>query len=260
MKDKDFQQLVDHEFAQLEWSDQQRMQMLRQMQKEERPVMKRKLTLAIVAVVLLLSLTGTAVAAGINITTLKEFFERYTAEWNVYGYEPPVLDEAKIVQAKGYRHTSELVDVTVDQMYLTDEALYFTVQYTPKAPNALLFDGYHKSVILDGEEKNYWDLWDRKDLSLLNINGVTVEDLAEVGPLLNAYYQDSTRDPETGAITQWYVFREPEKISMLRSYTGGTLMLRFQVSSLRNHDVEWNVLFVDFPRMEVVQATPEASE
>lgn len=260
MKDKDFQQLVDHEFAQLEWSDQQRMDTLRQMKKEERPAMKRKLTITIIAVVLLLSLTGTAVAAGMHITTIKEFFERYTNEWNKYGYEPPVLDEAKVVQAKSYRHTSDLVDVTVDQMYLTDEALYFTVQYTPKAPNALLFDGYHKSVILDGEEKDYWELWDRKELSLLSINGVTVDDLSGGGPLLNAYYQDSTRDPETGAITQWYMFQDPDQISYYRTNTGGTMMLRFQVNNLRNYDVEWNVLFVDFPQMEVVQSTPESTD
>ena len=63
MKDKDFQQMVDHEFAQLEWTDQQRMDTLRKMNKEERPVMKRKFSVALVVTLLLLTLTGTAVAA-----------------------------------------------------------------------------------------------------------------------------------------------------------------------------------------------------
>ena len=63
MKDKDFQQLVDHEFAQLEWTDAQRMHTPRKMNKEERPIMKRKFSVALVVTLLLLTLTGTAVAA-----------------------------------------------------------------------------------------------------------------------------------------------------------------------------------------------------
>jgi len=257
MKDKDFQQLVDREFASLTWNDQQRLDTLRQMKKEEQPVMKRKLIMVTIAALLLFTLTGTAVAAGLNITTLKEFFNRYTAFWGAYGYEPPVLDESRIVQAKGYRHTSDLVDIVVDQMYLTDEALYFTVHYIPKNPNTLLFDGYHTSIMLDGEEKDYWDLWDRKELSLLSVNGTWIDDLTGDNPLLDAHYRDSTRDPETGAITQWYMFRQPEQIDYIHSCIGGTMMLRFQVSNLRNHDVEWNVLFLDFPRMEIVNSDPD---
>ena len=59
MKDKDFQQLVDHELSQLTWSDQQRMDTLRKMHKEERPVMKCKLSMVLVAVMLLLTLAAT---------------------------------------------------------------------------------------------------------------------------------------------------------------------------------------------------------
>ena len=259
MKDNDFRQLVDHKLAQLTWSDQQRLNTLQKMQKEAQPVMKRKLSVVLVAVVLLLTLTGTAVAAGLNITTMKEFFDRYTNYWQSYGYKAPVLDEAKVVRAKGYRHTSSLVDIIVDQMYLTDEALYFTIQYTPKAPNTLLFDGYHPSITLDGAEKDYWELWEHQELTLLHINGVQIEDLNGEAPTLDCYYSDSTRDPETGAITQWYMFRQPDEINYIRSRTGGTMMLRFEVSNLRNHDVEWNVLFVDFPKLEVVPSVPDGS-
>ena len=85
MKDKDFQQLVDHELSQLAWSDQQRMDTLRKMQKEERPVMKRKLSLVIIAVALLLTLTGTAVAAGLTIPSLQEFFNIRTTR--AYWYD-----------------------------------------------------------------------------------------------------------------------------------------------------------------------------
>lgn len=250
MKDNTFQQLVDREFALLEWTDQQRMDTLRQMNKEDRPVMKRKFVVVIVAAMLLLTLTGTAVAAGLNIPTLREFFDRYTAEWSAHGYKPLTINEANIVAPKGYRHTSNLVNITVDQLYLTDEALYLTVQYTPKQPNMLLFSGNLTSIMLDGKEYRYYHLWDT-DHSLMQIGSLSICDLNGTGDPVYANYTDATRDPETGAITEMYVFSHPEDIGGLRSRTGGTLMLRFQVASLRNHDLEWNVLFIDFPRMEV---------
>lgn len=257
MKDKDFQQLVDRNFSQLEWTDQQRLDTLRLMQKEERPIMKRKMITVTIVAMLLLALTGTAVATGLNITSLKEFFERYTAEWSRYGYETPILNEAKIVSPEGYRHTSALVDVTVDQIYETDEALYFTVQYSPKDSNTLLFDGRHNSITLDGEEKRYWRLWDREELSLLNVNGMTLDDLNGIEQPIDVYHQDSTRDPETGAITHLYVYKHPEQLDeRIRGKLEHTIMLRFQVYNLRSHDLEWNVLFLDLPKMEIEHTTP----
>lgn len=257
MKDRDFQELVDREFASLTWTDRQRMDTLRKMNKEVRPIMKRKLITVTIAALLLLTLTGTAVAAGLNITSLKEFFERYTATWSKYGYETPVLNENKIAHPEGYRHTSDLLNVTVDQIYETNEALYFTVQYTPRDPNTLLFDGAHSSITLDGEEKRYWHLWDHEELSLLSVNGMQLDDLNGSDPLLNIYFSDSTRDPDTGAITHLYVFKHPERLNdHIRVSGAHTIMLRFEVSNLRNHDVEWNVLFLDLPEMEIENTAP----
>lgn len=263
MKDKDFQQLVDHELSQLAWSDQQRMDTLRQMQKkEERPVMKRKLSMVIIAVALLLALTGTAVAAGLTIPTLQEFFNLrtkkaywYNAANDTYSfYDAPIVDETATARPLAQRHTSQRVNITVDQLYLTDEAFYFTVLFTPKQENALLFDGGHNSIMLDGKEQYYWNLWERKELALYSVGSMSIDDLVSRNPPIELDYSESQRDPETGAIAAMYAFKNAEDIAMLRSWEGGTLMLRFQVQDLRNHDLEWNVLFVDFPRLQKTDA------
>lgn len=262
MKDKDFQQLVDHEFSQLAWSDQQRMDTLRKMQKEERPVMKRKFSVAIIAVALLLTLTGTAVAAGLTIPTLQEFFNLRTtrAYWydavnDTYSfYDAPIVDETAIARPLAQRHTSQRVNITVDQLYLTDEAFYFTVLFTPKQENTLLFSGAHNSIMLDGKEQYYWNLWDRKELALYNVGSMSIDDLNGRDRPIELDYAESHRDPETGAIAFMYAFKNAEDIAMLRAWSGGTLMLRFQVQDLRGHDLEWNVLFVDFPRLQKTDA------
>lgn len=252
MKDKTFQQLVDREFAQLEWTNQQRMDTLRQMNKEDRPVMKRKFFVVLVAAMLLLTLTGTAVAAGITSFSLQDFFDQWRVD---EGYKTPIIDQSAVVTPVSQRHTSALVDVQVEQLYLSNEALYFTIRYTPKDANTLLF-GRITSVIVDGEEKDYWDLWDRKELTLLDAGSVSIDDPRgryEPIPLI-AY--DCVRDPETGAITEMYAFRDIEKLTRLRAYTGDTLMLRFRVFNLANHDREWNVIYVDCPQMEAVERDP----
>ena len=253
MKDKDFQQLVDHELSQLTWTDQQRMDTLQKMNKEERPVMKRKLSVVLVAVVLLLTFTGTAVAAGLNITTMREFFDRSAAFLQAYGYTPPPFDEASVVSPISYRHTSKLINVIVDQVYLTDEAIYLTVQYSPQAPNVRLFDIYHNSIMYNGEEKKYWQLWD-EDLTLLQVNGLRLDDLNGIEDLARYDSIDSTRDPETGIITVMYAYKHQETLEDIRTRGSHTLMFRFEVNNLATHDLEWNALFVDLPKMEVVHS------
>ena len=256
MKDKDFRQLVDHELSLLTWSDRQRLDTLQKMNKEARPVMTRKLTVVLVAIMLLLTLTGTAVAAGINHFSLQDFFNYWFEKGILDGYSAPVIDQSAVITPVTQRHTSALVDVQVEQMYLSNNALYFTIRYTPKAANTLLFGPGVTSTIIDGEEKDYWDLWEHKELTLLQPGSVSIDDpwgRHEPIPLITG---TSVRDPETGAITEMYNFRDVEKLTRLRAYTGDTLMLRFTVFNLANHAIEQNVIFVDCPQMEAVEKDP----
>lgn len=254
MKDKDFQQLIDREFALLEWTDAQRMHTLRKMNKEERPVMKRRFSVILVAALLLLTLTGTAVAAGLNITTLQDFFDRLYTEATLD--VPIVIDESGVVKPVSQRHTSALVDVQVEEMYLTNDRFYFTIRYTPKEANTLLFAPGVTSVMLDGEEKDYWDLWDRKDLVLLQPSTESIDDPLGRRDPIQLITGQRVRDPETGAITEMFIFTEAEELAELRSRSGGTLMLNFTVFNLSNHDREWNVLYIDFPRIETIESAP----
>lgn len=256
MKDKDFQQLVDREFAQLEWTDQQRIHTLRKMNKEDRPVMKRKFVVVIVAAMLLLTLTGTAVAAGINSFSLQDFFDQLSANRVFDGYPAPIIDQSAVVTPVSQRHTSALVDAQVEQMYLSNETLYFTIRYTPKAANTLLFGSGVTSVMLDGEEKDYWDLWDCKDLTLLQPYTDSIDDPQGRRDPIQLLTSNRVRDPETGAITEMFIFPEAEELTELYVRNGGTLMLNFLVFNLRNHQIERNVLYVDFPSIDIVERDP----
>ncbi len=257
MKDKDFQQLVDREFAQLEWTNAQRLHTLQQMHKEERPVMKRKFSVAIIIMAILLSMSVTAVAAGVNLTTLQDFFDLIYVEAALEGnYQPIVIDESAVVKPVSQRHTSALVDVQVEEMYLTNDRFYFTIRYTPKDANTLLFASGVTSVMLDGEEKDYWDLWDHKDLTLLQPYTQSIDDPRGRRDPIQLITSQRVRDPETGAITEMFIFPEDEELTELRYRSGGTLMLNFTVDNLRNHDMEWNVLYIDFPRIETIEKDP----
>ena len=254
MKDNAFRQLVDREFAPLEWTEAQRLHTLEKMQEEERPVMKRKFALVLIADMLLLTLTGTAVAAGLNITTLQDFFDRLYTEAVLD--IPIVIDESAVVKPVSQRHTSALVDVQVEEMYLTDDRFYFTIRYTPRGANTLLFSSGVTSVTMDGEEKDYWDLWDHKDLMLLQPYTQSIDDVRGRRDPIQLLTGSRVRDPETGAITEMFIFPEDEALTELRYRSGGTLMINFVVDNLRNHDTEWNVLYIDFPRIETIDRDP----
>lgn len=255
MKDNDFQQLADREFAHLEWTDAQRLHTLQNMhKKEDRSLMKRRFTVVLAVAMLLLTLTGTAVAAGLNITTLQDFFDRLYTEAVLDA--PIVIDESAVVKPVSQRHTSALVDVQVEEMYLTNDRFYFTIRYTPKDANTLLFSSGVTSVTLDGEEKDYWDLWDHKDLMLLQPYTQSIDDVRGRRDPIQLITGSRVRDPETGAITEMFIFTEEEELTELRYRSGGTLMLNFTVGNLRNHDTEWNVLYIDFPRIETIDRDP----
>ena len=225
--------------------------------KGDDPPMKRKLTVSLALMLILTLLTGTAaLATEMNIFSLQDFFDQLFSDGVFDGYPAPTIDQSAVVTPVSQRHTSALVDVQVEQLYLSGEALYFTIRYTPKDANTLLFGSGVTSIIVDGEEKDYWDLWDHKELTLLQPGSVSIDDPKgryEPIPLITG---DRVRDPETGAITEMYNFRDIDKLNRLRAFTGDTLMLRFVVHNLANHNIERNVLFVDCPQMEAVERDP----
>ena len=256
MKDKDFRELADREFAQLEWTDRQRMDTLRQMNKEEKPVMKRKLIVVIVTVTLLL--TGTvAVAAGVNSFDLQYFFDHWLDTGKIEReYPAPTIGQSAVVNPVSQRHTSTLVDAQIEQIYLSPKALYFTNRYTPKAADTLLFSAGVTSTVIDGVELDYWDMWDYREYELLEPYSVSISHPDDSHKACQLITGDRVRDPETGAITEMHMIRDSKFLSNLNIADGGTLTLNYRVMDLRNHDMEHNVLYVDFPRIETVEKDP----
>ncbi len=209
--------------------------------KGDSPPMKRKLTLSMAFVLILVLMTGTvAVAAGLNITTIQDFLSQLS--------QPIPVDEAFIESPLRQRHTSELMDITVEQLYLTDEQLYFTLHFTPRDDQTLLFPCGSNSIMLDGKEVRYWELWDT-DYTLLQLGPMELDDLYTRNPIvplgMPQYHQE-----EDGSYTLLCLTADDEIVKQFRTIGGGQLMLRFYIDDCRDRDREWNVILLDHPHLD----------
>lgn len=220
--------------------------------KGDSPPVKRKLHVALIVTLILLTLSVTAVAAGLYIPSLQDFFDRGNNFEYIFGVPPQAIDESAIVVPIDQQHTCNLVNLQIQQMYLTDERLYFTVNYTPKEDNTILFDGHNTNVMLDGKEVHYWHLWDT-DYNLLDIGTMRLDNPKANEPYRYVEHVSCYRDPETNAITNLYAFKYTEDELMLFTQPSGTLTFYFRVSNQRNHDGEWDTLVVDFKEMKIVE-------
>lgn len=129
MKDNDFRQLADHEFAQLNWTDRQRMDTLRKMQKEERPVIKRKLSVMLAITLLLLTITGTALAATYRGVSW------FLTEQNC---EPTTLDPELLMIPLEQNHTSKHLNVSVEDAYWDGNTLSIAIHVTASDPSMIV--------------------------------------------------------------------------------------------------------------------------
>ena len=253
MKDRDFQQLVDREFAPLEWTEEQRMSTLRLMRQPERKIMKKKLV-AFVAIALMIVLTAvTSFSAGRNIVTIRDFLTGMDDQ-NVRDARIIVpVEEDKVASAGRTRHTSELVDVEVTQLYLSDEKLYLTAVVTPKHKDTLVYHEQSLPLTLGGQEMRYYDLYQQEDLTLLRIDYIDIdwEDVAFADTRpgeVDLIYSKAVHDEETMGLTLMCVYSWPSHLHTLEA--GHFLQGSFVLTNARTHDLEWNVLFADVPQME----------
>ena len=154
MKDHEFRQLVDREFAPLEWTDEQRMSTLRLMHQPERSAMKKRFVTILVCAVVLLTTSVTTFAAGANIATIQDFLARVTHPFDIERVGIPV-DESGVCVPVNQRHTSQLVDITISQVYVADHKLYFTTHVTPKDKNTIVYTEASLPVTINGQEQRY---------------------------------------------------------------------------------------------------------
>ncbi len=254
MRNHDLQALVDQELADLTWTDTQRIDTLRLMHQPERRPMKKTFALALTLIVMLAS-TLTAFAAGANLLTIQDFIARlipgdpYTDRVIV-----PVDDAAVITPAK-LRHTSQLADVEITQVYLHEGKLYIVSRITPKDDSTVIYTDSALPMTLDGKEMRYFDLYQRDDLTLLEFAGFDLTPNEGGTGSLPRYdmaflYNEGEIDPETRVLTLLTVYEWQD--GLLPLGTDFTMQAGFVVENSRTHVIEWNVLFADMPPLNPV--------
>ena len=167
MKDNDFQQLVDEHFSVLSWTDAQRMAALQKMNKEVRPVMKKKVVIALAVVVSVILLSVTALAVSLGFPGIQELIDQSDRRAREYDYEPFTVAAEAVVTPKKQRHTSQLVDIAIHEAYLTTEALYLTIHVAPAGENVVLWDDAAPPTSTD-QPLRYFDLYREEGIVLLD--------------------------------------------------------------------------------------------
>ncbi len=260
MRDHDFQALVDQELTSLQWTDAQRLNTLRLMHQPERKPMKKTFVLAL-TVVLLLASTLTAFAAGANLPTIQDFIARLIPGDPYHDRVNVPVDAQAIVTPANLRHTSQLADVEITQVYLHDGKLYIISRITPKDVNTIIYTESALPVIMGGQEMHYFDLYKQDDLTLLEFVGFDINPHEGSTGYQSHYdmsflYNEGEIDPESKTLTLLTVYEWQENLLPLG--TQFTMQAGFIVENSRTNAWEWNILFADMP--ELVPVTTEQAE
>ena len=188
MKDNEFRQLIDHEFAQLEWTDAQRLHTLRQMKKEARPVMNHKLTLSMALVLLLTLLTGSVAVA----TTYRG------VTWFLTERENQTVNPAYLMDSLEQHHDSQRLDARVIDAYWDGSNLSVACNFAPTDPSLTL------STYCTLEHEHHDCSNKTADLLLYTTNDVIVTVGSEIIPIFHTSYNRITE--EDGSISMMFTF------------------------------------------------------
>lgn len=252
MKDNDFQQLVDREFAPLEWTDTQRRTALSKMKKEEHPVMKRKAIIAIVLVISIMVVSAAALAVTVGMPTMQEMIDQDEHRVLEYDYEPFIVPVEAVVTPLNQRHTSKLVNIEATEAFLTTEAFYMVIHITPAQPDAVLWEELAPPME-DGVELRYFDLYRQKGFPLLTTGTFSLHSpLNAADYTLMPDYSEVRRDEDGKGIVCLFAYALSDDNSLpLRN---STVMGKFAVQDCRTTKWEFNAFMFDLPRMTVTKA------
>lgn len=255
MRDGDFRQLVDREFAPLEWTDEQRLATLKHLNKEEHPVMKRKIIIALALAISIMVMSTAAVAVTVGIPTMQQLIDQAHNHWPGYTPEPFNVNAEAVIMPGNQRHSSCLVDIEVCEAYLTSEALYLTVYVAPKSNDAFLWkDGV--PPVQDGQELRYFDLYRQENVPLLEFNGMTLHSAYTYDDFaLSADYIETYRTPDDTGITFLFAYPLPkDRQGKTLFLSGCTVLGKFYVKDCRSRKDELNVILFDLPSMTIVES------
>ena len=254
MKANEFRQLIDHEFAQLEWTDAQRLHTLRQMKKEERPIMKRKLHVALIVTLILLTLSGTALAAGLNIAGVQDFFQlrhELTLKGMAAGFDEPFqINQRAVVRPSKQRHTSEIVDVNVKEVYRTNKAVYVFAIFTPKDESVIIIpktsdpeQGPQNEQLLRDSLK----VKGQQVYMLWAFNNLEMPGIISDGVHIRYGYERRLEDGSVAVMASFPV----EDMKFAYYFKGkSTLQTDFVLTNARNQTKEYNTIYFDISRLE----------
>ena len=254
MKDNDFRQLVDREFASLIWTDEKRLRALDKMNREEQPIMKRKAITALVLIISIVVMSAADVAVTVGIPGIQDLLDQRHDNWPSYP-ETFAVDSAFVVTPGNQRHTSNLVDIEIREAYMTNEALYLTVHIAPQNENTILWN-QGVPPIEDGKELRYFDLYRQEDLPLVEFVSMSLHSPYSVDSYaLHVDYIEFHRLPDDDGITCLMVYQLPKDDVLPLSKC--TVMGKFAVQDCRTRELELNVLLFDLPRMTIVESTDD---
>lgn len=221
--------------------------------KGDAPPMKSKLKFALIFTVILVLMTTTAVAVTLAIPSIQDFINQDEFRKREYDYEPFNVDVNAVVKPTNQRHTSQLVNIEIQEAYLTTEAFYVTAHVTPQSKDTVLLTSNLTSIIKDGQELRYFDLYKNEALTLLNISAFRIDSpYPDSDYKLELSYADAYRAPEDDGITFMMVYRVPEDLRYL--FSGSTMMGKFVVDNKRTNDWEFNAIYFDIPKLTRVEA------
>lgn len=221
--------------------------------KGDSPPMRNKLKLTLVLTAVLVLMTTTALAVTLAIPSIQDFIDRDEIRKREYDYEPFHIDVNAVVKPSNQRHTSQLVNIEIEEAYLTTEAFYVTAHITPRSKNTVLFTHTLTSIIKDGQELRYFDLYKDESLTLLYVSGFKLDSpYPDSDYTLELDYTDVYRAPEEDGITFMMAFKVPEDLVYI--FSGSTLMGKFVVDNARTGDWEFNAIYFDIPKLTRVEA------
>lgn len=258
MKDNDFRQLVDREFASLIWTDEKRLSALDKMNREEQPIMKRKAITALVLIISIVVMSAAAVAVTVGIPGIQDLLDQHRGhvpQEAQHLFAPFTVEDGAVVIPDNQRHTSDLVDIAIREAYMTSEALYLTVHIAPQNENTILWN-QGVPPIEDGKELRYFDLHRQEDLPMVEFVSMSLHSPYSVDSYaLHVDYIEFHRLPDDDGVTCLMVYQLPKEDVLPLSDC--TVMGKFAVQDCRTRELELNVLLFDLPRMTIVESTDD---
>ncbi len=223
--------------------------------KGDLPPVKRKMHVVLVVSIILLLLSGTALAAGLNIAGIQDFFNlrhELSLKGMASGFEESFeINQKGVVRPSKQRHTSEIVDFSVKEVYRTNKAVYVFAIMTPLADNTVIIpvpsdqmqEPDNDALLREASKQKGTQVYTVFTLQSLNMPDTLQSDIR-----CRYIYQRRLDDGRVAVMASFpmdeimYAYRFDKKV---------TLEATFILTNARNQIKEYNTIYFDIPRLEM---------